>query len=135
LGKMCRNPSMNDNNSRWHSEGALWEKLKSLAREKRHEPTAAEEKLWHYLRGRKVCNAKFRRQHAIERFIVDFLCWEAHLIIEVDGQIHSYTALEDEIRQEFRESKGFRVIRFTNEQVLHETDKVISQILEGLAKH
>ncbi len=117
----------------WRSEPVLWDKLKPLAREKRHEPTPAERKLWHYLRGRKVGNAKFRRQHSIERFIVDFFCLEAHLGIEVDGEIHRYTTLEDAIRQEFLESLGLRIIRFTNSEILHNIDGVLIQIASVLA--
>src|SRR5258707_2735504 len=102
----------------WHSDAQLWEKLKPLAREKRHEPTPAESKLWICLRGRNIEGAKFRRQHTIERFIVDFFCAERKLVIEVDGDIHQYTVIEDTIRQEFLEQQGLRIIRFTNDEVL-----------------
>ena len=112
---------------------ALWEKLKPLARQMRHEPTAAELALWQRLRARAILNCKFRRQHSIDRFIVDFLCMEAALIIEVDGEIHQYTADEDAIRQEFLESLGFRVLRFSNEQVLQEMSEVLAQIQENLS--
>ncbi|MFN8450920.1 MAG: endonuclease domain-containing protein [Anaerolineae bacterium] len=111
---------------------ALWEKLKPLARQMRHAPTPAERKLWAYLRSRAVLDYKFRRQHSIDRFVVDFVCLEAALIIEVDGGVHQYTADEDAIRQEFLESLGFRVLRFTNEQVLREIEEVLKQIGETL---
>jgi very-short-patch-repair endonuclease len=108
---------------------ALWEKLKPLAREKRHEPTPAEDHLWQQLRGRQVAGVKFRRQHAIDKFIVDFFCVEAHLAIEVDGLIHQYNEVEDAVRQEFLESMGIQVLRFTNEQVLESTDLVLKAII------
>src|SRR5687768_11406422 len=95
-----------------HTSPGLWEKLKPLARQMRREPTFAENALWQHLRGRKTAGAKFRRQHAIDRFIVDFFCHEARLIIEVDGQIHDYTPEEDSIRQAFLEACDYIVIRF-----------------------
>lgn len=106
----------------------LWEKLKPLARQMRHEPTPAELALWQQLRNRAILGYKFRRQHSIDRFIVDFVCIEATLIIEVDGEIHQYTPDEDAIRQEFLESLGFHVLRFTNEQVLRNMHEVLAQI-------
>lgn len=98
----------------------------------RHEPTPAEKQLWQRLRNRKVTNAKFRRQHAIYRFIVDFYCYEARLVIEVDGSIHDYTQEDDALRQEFLKSLGLRVIRFSNADVLQQMDGVLVVIGEAL---
>lgn len=109
----------------------LWEKLKPLARQMRYDPTPAELKLWHMLRNR-AAEHKFRRQHPIDRFIVDFVCLEASLIVEVDGQIHQYTPDEDAVRQEFLEAVGFRVIRFTNEQILRSIEEVLQRIQSEL---
>ncbi|MCL4878074.1 MAG: DUF559 domain-containing protein [Anaerolineae bacterium] len=117
--------------SPWNTPPKLWEKLKPLAREMRHEPTAAEDSLWQALRGQQL-GGKFRRQHTIERFIVDFYCHEAGLIIEVDGESHDYTQEEDAVRQAFLESLGYRVIRFTNEEVLTELPSVLMVIKEAL---
>jgi very-short-patch-repair endonuclease len=117
----------------WSTNDDLWAKLKPLAREKRHEPTSAESKLWSYLRGRKFENQKFRRQHTIERFIVDFFCAERKLVIEVDGEIHQYTSVEDSIRQEFLQNLGFRVVRFTNDEVLNSIEGVLTTISAALA--
>jgi very-short-patch-repair endonuclease len=103
----------------WKSTPYLWDKIKPLARQKRQEPTLAEDQLWNHLRKRQRLGFKFRRQHTIERFIVDFYCAEAWLVIEVDGSVHDYTVDEDAIRQEFLESTGLRVIRFTNDDVLN----------------
>jgi very-short-patch-repair endonuclease len=79
----------------------LWDKLRPLARQMRHDPTPAEEYLWRRLRKHQVNGAHFRRQHAINRFVVDFYCASAHLVVEVDGPIHDYTPEEDAVRQEF----------------------------------
>jgi very-short-patch-repair endonuclease len=112
----------------FNSSPELWEQLKPLAREKRHEPTPAEDFLWQHIRGRQVASAKFRRQHTIGRFIVDFFCVQAKLVIEVDGEIHQYTQEEDAIRQEFIEAHGFTVLRFTNDEVLKHIGTVIQTI-------
>ena len=106
----------------------LWEKLKPLARQMRCEPTQAEELLWQRLRNRQLANAKFRRQHVIERFIVDFYAAEAHLVVEIDGPIHEYTQEEDALRQEYLESLNLLVIRFTNDQVLYDIEAVLKSI-------
>jgi very-short-patch-repair endonuclease len=112
----------------------LWVRLKPLARQKRRRPTPAEEALWQRLRCRQIANLKFRRQHTIDRFVVDFYCAEARLVVEVDGPIHEYAPEEDAIRQEFLESLGLRVIRFTNDRVLKEIHSVVETILEAAQK-
>ena len=106
----------------------LWDKLRTVARKLRQEPTEAEELLWERLRNRKTLDLKFRRQHGIDRFIVDFYCAEIGLVIEVDGHIHQYTREEDTLRQEFLESQGLQVIRFQNDQVLTDTGQVLREI-------
>ncbi len=106
----------------------LWEKLKPLARQKRHEPTPAENRLWEHIRNRQIDNLKFRRQHPVDKFIVDFYCSDARLVIEVDGWIHAYTMDEDAIRQEFLPSLGIKVIRFTNDQVFQSLYECLEQI-------
>jgi very-short-patch-repair endonuclease len=80
------------------------------------------------LRNRQINDLKFRRQHSIDRFIVDFYCTDAQLVIEVDGPIHEYTPEEDAIRQEFLETLGLRVLRFENDNVLHNIESVIETI-------
>ena len=106
----------------------LWAKLKPLARQMRHEPTPAEGKLWQALRGRRLGGAKFRRQYAIDRFIVDFYCPAARLVVEVDGPVHDYQPEQDAIRQQFLESLGLRVLRFRNEDVLTALEAVLDEI-------
>jgi len=115
---------------RWFSPAELWDKLKPLARQMRTKPTPAEDHLWQRLRNRQIHNLKFRRQHSIDRFMVDFYCADARLIVEVDGPIHDYTPEEDAIRQAFLESQGFHVLRFTNDAVLNHLPSVIARIAE-----
>lgn len=116
----------------FYTAPGLWEKLKPLAREKRRTPTPAEDFLWQRLRSRKLHSAKFRRQFTIDRFIVDFVCLEHKLVIEVDGPIHAQQVAHDAIRQEVIELLGFTVMRFTNNQVFHETDDVLMRIARHL---
>jgi very-short-patch-repair endonuclease len=116
----------------FHSSTNWWEILKPLARQMRYEPTPAENALWDMLRNRQIEGAKFRRQHAIDRFIVDFICLEYHLIIEVDGEIHQYTQEEDAIRQGFLEAMNFRVLRFSNDDVLYHIVRVVQEIKDNL---
>lgn len=105
-----------------------WEAIKTLAREKRHAPTPAEDHLWQRLRRHQVAGVQFRRQHSVDRFIVDFYCPSAKLVVEVDGEIHQYTREEDALRQAYLESMALRVLRFSNESVLTDTAQVIREI-------
>nr|WP_230966578.1 endonuclease domain-containing protein [Nostoc commune] len=99
-----------------------------MARQNRCEPTPAEKLLWQKLRDKQLLGFKFRRQQTIDRFIVDFYCNEARLVVEVDGEIHDYTQQEDAIRQEFLESLGLKVVRFRNEDVLERMEGVLQDI-------
>ena len=112
----------------------IWDAIKTLAREKRREPTPAENALWQRLRRNQLAGIPFRRQHSIDRFIVDFYCPRAKLVIEVDGSIHEYTQEEDALRQAFLESLGLRVLRFTNGDVIQQIDGVLERIGEELQR-
>jgi very-short-patch-repair endonuclease len=112
----------------------LWRKMKPLAREKRREPTHTENLFWQELRNRKLNGLKFRRQHVIEHYFVDFYCAEARLIIEVDGEIHEYQQEDDQVRQEKLESSGSIVIRFSNDDILNNMQNVLQQIQEIAAQ-
>jgi very-short-patch-repair endonuclease len=111
-----------------------WAKLKSKVQEMRHNPTPAENVLWQRLRNRRIGGAKFRRQHAIEGFIVDFVSIEYRLIIEVDGDIQEQAEQQayDAQRQAFLEAQGFRVLRFNNGDMLQSTDAVVQMIGDAL---
>ncbi|MEH2074212.1 MAG: endonuclease domain-containing protein [Nostoc sp.] len=118
----------------WQTPHELWKKLKPLARQMRCEPTPAEKLLWHKLRDKQLLGFKFRRQQTIDRFIVDFYCNEARLVVEVDGEIHDYTQQEDAIRQEFLESLGLQVVRFKNEDVLERMEGMLQDIASHLQR-
>ena len=104
----------------------------SKARELRKAPTDAERALWKHLRLRQAGGYKFRRQQPIGHYIVDFVCLEQKLVIELDGGQHSQQVDYDLARSEFLASQGFRVLRFWNNQVLKQPDAVKAAILEAL---
>jgi phosphoribosylformylglycinamidine synthase len=116
----------------FHASATQWSSHKPLARQMRHAPTPAEDALWQHLRNRQVNGAKFRRQYAMEYFIVDFVCLERRLIVEVDGPVHDQQPEYDAERQGILELKGFRVLRFTNEEVFHVLPVVLAAIAEAL---
>jgi very-short-patch-repair endonuclease len=116
----------------WQTDPELWEQLKPLARQMRKEPTETEEMLWRHLRKHQLSGFKFRRQHSIERFIVDFYCAERKLALEVDGPIHQYTKSEYLIRLDFLESSGVHVLRFSNDAILNNIKDVLIHISEAL---
>ncbi len=124
--------SNHDDPKLFHASAGWWTRLKPLARQMRHEPTSAEQKLWNRIRNRQIGTAKFRRQYTIDRFIVDFVCLEHRLIIEVDGDIHDQQQEHDAVRQEFLESLGFRMIRFSNGDVLGSLEAVAEAIGNAL---
>ncbi|RYY90569.1 MAG: endonuclease domain-containing protein [Chitinophagaceae bacterium] len=104
--------------------------LKSFAQEMRAAPTHTEMLLWNALRGKKLAGFKFRRQHIIGRYIADFVCLKQRLIIEIDGLIHQLpeNQISDAERQEELENMGFKVIRFTNEDVACHLESVLEII-------
>jgi len=99
-----------------------------LQRRLRKEMTDAEKALWKVLRGRQVSGLKFRRQHPFGDYILDFVCLEKKLVIEVDGGQHGEQARYDEIRTRYLQKAGFRVLRFWNSEVLQEIEAVKEQI-------
>jgi very-short-patch-repair endonuclease len=99
----------------------------------RHPQTPAEQKLWKLLRGKQLDGLKFRRQHPIGQFTVDFYCAQHHLIIEIDGDTHAHQVEYDQARTEWLEQNGYCVIRFTNSQVVKQTEDVLSEILRNCA--
>ena len=104
----------------------------SNARRLRKSPTDAERALWGLLRNRRLLGHKFRRQTPIGRYVADFVCFERKLIIEVDGGHHLQQTQYDEHRAKWLESKGFRVLRFWNNQVLTEPVSVQEAIMTEL---
>ena len=99
------------------------------ARELRKVPTPAEIKLWAYLRGGRLKGVKFRRQHAIGYYVPDFCSIKPKLIIELDGSQHLEQDEYDTERTAFFKSKGYRVLRFWNNDVLNDVNSVLKVIL------
>ena len=94
--------------------------------------TAAEQRLWFFLRHRQLGGHKFRRRQVIGQYIVDLVCLQQRLIIEVDGSQHHERAAQDAVRTAWLEAQGFRVIRFWNQEVLFESEAVCDEILRAL---
>lgn len=107
-----------------------YELLKVFAKENRNNQTLAESQLWKYIKGNAL-GVKFLRQHIIADYIADFVSLECKLIIEVDGGYHfSFEQMEwDAYRTEDLERYGFKVIRFTNEEVLFNINMVVDKII------
>ena len=114
----------------YNSDPLIFERAKKL----RESMTEAEKLLWDYLKGNKVLGYRFKAQHPIDRFIADFYCHKAKLVIELDGEIHeSDEAREkDENRTAEFERFGIKVIRFNNSEVLYKIETVIDKIKECL---
>jgi len=97
------------------------------AKEHRSNPTETEKIIWEQLRAKQI-DFKFRRQHLIDKYIVDFVCLEAKLVVEIDGKYHEQTKEQDDLRTSVIESLGFKVIRFTNEEVIAQLELVVKKI-------
>ncbi len=112
----------------------LYGLLKDYSKKMRNQPTDAEELLWNVLSGKKLDGYKFRRQHIIGNYITDFICLKTNLIIEIDGLIHQLPENKesDGERIAWLEEEGYRVIRFSNEEVLSNLDLVLSKIKKEL---
>jgi very-short-patch-repair endonuclease/formylglycine-generating enzyme required for sulfatase activity len=102
----------------------------TIARDLRQRQTSAEELLWECLRDRRLSDLKFRRQHPVANtaFIVDFFCNEAKLVVEVDGEIHASQQQEDQQRQQALEDIGLTVIRFANDAIFNDLERVLIDI-------
>jgi very-short-patch-repair endonuclease len=95
----------------------------------RRDSTEAEKRLWALLRNRNLDGYKFRRQFTIDSYVVDFCCIAARLIVELDGEQHADARKHyDDARTQELKARGFRVLRFWNSEVLHETEGVVQEI-------
>ena len=106
--------------------------MRQLARSLRKNQTDAERKLWRRLRARELCGFKFRRQYPIAPYIVDFICVEKRLIVEIDGGQHATMSEADGLRSTFLNDRGYRVLRFWDNDALLRTDEVLAKILDSL---
>jgi very-short-patch-repair endonuclease len=109
-----------------HNLSYLIDRRKKL----RNNPTNAETVLWRYLKNSQLLNRKFRRQHSIKNYIVDFYCVSERVVVELDGDIHlvGNNPEYDKIRNEFLENMGIKVLRFRNNEVLKNIDNILDII-------
>ena len=108
--------------------------LKERARQLRRDQTDAEKKLWARLRSRQLNGCKFRRQFVNGSFITDFCCFEQRLVVELDGGQHADQSDADRRRSDFLLSRGYRVLRFWDNEAMENIDSVLEQILLALDK-
>lgn len=108
--------------------------LKEFCKKMRNQPTEAEQLLWYALSGKKLEGYKFRRQHIIGNYITDFICLKENLIIEIDGLIHQLPENQsnDKERTKWLVEEGYRVVRFTNDEVLFGIDNVLDKIISEI---
>lgn len=104
------------------------------SRELRNQPTDAERFLWRYLRDHQIEGAKFRRQHPIGTYIVDFACLQKKVLIELDGGQHAESAPDDQVRDAWLKAEGYAVLRFWNHEVFENIDGVVEAIRCSLAE-
>jgi 2-C-methyl-D-erythritol 2,4-cyclodiphosphate synthase len=124
-------------NNRYEStDAATYQLLLEKAKEMRKHPTEAESALWNYLKGNTI-GVHFRRQHPVFGYIPDFVCVKEKLIIEIDGGYHfeGEQPEKDAERTQRLETAGYRVLRFTNEQVLSDTEEVLEAIICDIEDH
>jgi 5-methyltetrahydrofolate--homocysteine methyltransferase len=116
------------------ADPVVYELLKEFVNSNRKNPTQAESAMWELLRDRRLEKYKFRRQHIIGKYIADLVCLPQKLFIEIDGLIHQLPENKDsdEIRTQWLEGVGFRVLRFSNDEVLRNPTKVLQAILNNL---
>ena len=103
-----------------------------LQRQLRKNPTDAEQRLWRCLRQRQFCDFKFRRQHPFENYVIDFVCLEAMLAVEVDGGQHAEQQQKDALRTSALIHAGFKVLRFWNNDVMQDIEAVKESIWMAL---
>ncbi len=120
---------LKDTSNRFYHYGAK-PQIFQRAQDLRKQTTEAEELLWKKLRNRRFEGLKFRRQHPLNRFIVDFYCHEKLLVVEVDGGIHDDLEVKerDEGREEELKNFGLRIVRYRNEEVINDMNGVLDRL-------
>ncbi len=105
-------------------------RLRDNAKRLRREQTDAESRLWYHLRAHRFLGLKFKRQKPLGQYIVDFVCHEQALVIEIDGGQHAERAAYDRTRDEWLRAEGYTVLRFWNVDVMQQLDGVLERIRE-----
>jgi len=109
--------------------------MSTLSKYLRSRPTEAEKLIWKHLRARQLEGFKFRRQQPIDKYVVDFVCFERRLIIEIDGGQHSTEKKKDEERDDYLRKNSFEILRFWNNEVLENINGVLEVIREQCLFH
>ncbi len=104
--------------------------MQVAARQMRRAMTPAERILWAAIRGKRLNGLRFRAQHPVGSFVLDFFCPSCKLVVEVDGGIHDGEEERDRARTQYLSAYGYRVIRFRNEEILTALDTVLARILD-----
>jgi isoleucyl-tRNA synthetase len=143
-GSPSQSPQKGEANTALEGIDAVWKTanplsyniIKEYAKQNRKNPTQAEDVLWQNLRGKKLENYRFRRQHQIADFIVDFICLEKRLIIEADGGYHNSPEVQeyDKAKSQYLAYYGYKIIRFTNEEIIADTENVLKKIYLALCQ-
>ncbi|MGL3105788.1 endonuclease domain-containing protein [Bradyrhizobium sp. BR 1432] len=107
-------------------------RLRQFAKNMRHEPTDAEAAMWRLLRDRRLSSYKFRRQVPFKNYVLDFVCFDKRLVIEIDGSQHAGSQ-RDAVREAALFAEGFAVARYWNNDVLQQSVSVLEDILAKLA--
>ena len=110
--------------------------VEHAARKLRRKLTPAEQNLWRALRGKQLGHLRLRCQHPVGWFVLDFYCPSRKLVVEVDGPVHAdpEQAVQDDLRTEQLSAYGYRVVRFTNDEVLHDLSTVLERIQTATTK-
>jgi len=106
--------------------------LQTSAKRLRSHQTDAEQRIWMRRRSRQINGLKFRRQHSIGPYIVDFCCLGKKIVVEIDGGQHAEQTEEDQRRRNYLSKRGYRVLRYWNHDVLNSTDAVLEDILDSV---
>jgi very-short-patch-repair endonuclease len=123
-----QNSKNNAKNPKWlTANNRFYARYKNKREELKNNMTEAELKLWEHLRNKKL-GVKFRRQHVIDFYIPDFVALSIKLIVEVDGKIHLKQKKEDSERAKRLEILGYKIIRFTNDEIENDITKVLNKI-------
>ena len=115
------------------ADGYVYKYIKNARKHLVENPTEAEDILWKHLKSCKT-GFKIRRQHVIDKYVVDFVCLSHKLVIEIDGPIHLKQIEQDQLRTYDLNDRGFSVLRFTNEEVYENAALVAEKIKEILSK-
>lgn len=110
-------------------------KLNNIAKNLRNRPTEAEKLLWRHLRAKQLEGLKFRRQQPIDNYVVDFVCFEKRIVIEIDGGQHAIQRDKDIVRDKYLIENEFKILRFWNNEVLQNIEGVLEVIRENCLCH